>query len=143
MTQITIVNREIINTCNELINKKNIEKSAMAYVISEITKKGYNFELKTASADGVNGYGWHVRYYVSIYETIEYCSKCRIKTGKDISDDAHIHNNHKYFTETKMIYNGVYIEESAMIADLLVNFTKTQETIKRLNHDPHPPSLHG
>jgi hypothetical protein len=59
--------------------------------------------LTSGSKDACGGYGWHTVYNLKIFETVEYCPKCRKKEGTNYSDNAHPFNNHQHFIQ------GLYI----------------------------------
>jgi len=88
-------------------------------VLSNIAKKELEVKLLVGYGDSINGYGWHVKYYVEVFKTIEYCSKCRKKGNVDYSDDCHPLNNHKHMTETKCIYSKDFRNENDLIDGLL------------------------
>ena len=91
-------------------------------ILDEISKKEYQVKLFTGYKDSMGDYGWHVVYYIQVLETIEYCSKCRKKTGENYSDDAHIFNNHSHRYETNIIYDKVFRNLEDICNDLITNF---------------------
>jgi hypothetical protein len=69
-------------------------------------KNKLQIKLTIGSGDTLNGYGWHSRYHLKVFEAVEYCPKCRKKTGLNYSDISHPLNNHQHLVEYKTIFDG-------------------------------------
>jgi hypothetical protein len=102
--------------------QKNINENInLGKLLSDITKRHYQIQLTTGYADVVNGYGWHVKYYVQVHKTIEYCPKCRKKEGLNYSDTSHPFSNHKHENELKLIFSGSYMSEEDLCKSIITN----------------------
>jgi hypothetical protein len=101
----------------------NCGYTVLGAVLFDVSKKGYQVEIKTGTRDTVNGYGWHMIYWVKAFKTIDFCLKCRKKTGLDYSDNAHVFSNHKHEYELKMVLNSEYLFEKDVCDALLSNCT--------------------
>lgn len=93
-------------------------------IIKKLTRNHYQVKLISGFQDACGGYGWHVFFMITVYETIEFCPKCRKKMNVDYSDDAHIWNNHKNETELKTIFYDKFFDEETMCKSLKNHFEK-------------------
>jgi hypothetical protein len=97
--------------------------TVLGTVLIDVSKKGYQIEIKTGFGDTINGYGWRVKYWVKAFKTIEFCPKCRKKTGLNYSDDAHIFSNHRHEHELQIVLNSEFLSEKDVCDALLSNCT--------------------
>jgi hypothetical protein len=100
--------------------KKLIENMPLGEVLSFLAKKELQVKLFVGYRDVINGYGWHVRYYVKVIKCIEYCPKCRVKYNVNYKDDHYpLHHQHSHHQEYKTIFAKEFMSESEMCIDLL------------------------
>jgi len=101
----------------EQINKDNM---LLSEVISKLAKKELQVKLLVGYGDCINGYGWHVSYYVEVIQCIEYCPKCRLKYNVNYKDDHYpLHHQHSHHQEYKTIFAKGFMSENKMCMELL------------------------
>lgn len=89
-------------------------------VLSKLAKKELQVKLFVGYRDCINGYGWHVSYYVEVIKCLEYCSKCRLNHQVDYKDDHYpLHHQHSYRQEYKTIFSKEFMSENRMCMELL------------------------
>jgi hypothetical protein len=89
-------------------------------ILSELAKKQLQVKLLVGYNDSLNGYGWHVKYYIEVTECIEYCPKCRVKYNVNYKDDYYpLHHQHSHHQEYKTIFAKEFMSESDMCIELL------------------------
>jgi hypothetical protein len=115
-----------INNSQKLLTKQKdmpIQNVLLGEVLSKLAKKELQVNLFVGYRDSLNGYGWHVRYYVEVIKCIEYCPKCRAKHNVNYKDDQYpLHHQHSHYQEYKTIFTKDFMSESKMCMELL-NFT--------------------
>ncbi len=93
-------------------------------IIHALTRATLQVELKAGYQDSINGYGWHTVFFVTVYETVEYCPKCVTAKGVNYSDDAHPFNNHKHESKLNVIHAERYRDVGDLINGLNETLTK-------------------
>ena len=89
-------------------------------VLSKLAKKELQVKMLVGYHDSLNGYGWHVRYYVEVIKCVEYCPKCRAKYNVNYKDDHYpLHHQHSNRQEYKTIFAKEYMSEDDMCLELL------------------------
>ena len=58
-------------------------------------------------------------YYVEIVKTIEFCSTCREKYGKDYIEDTLFHHSHSHRYENVIILSKDFMDEDDLIEELI------------------------
>jgi len=99
----------------ELTINKNVQ---LGEVFSMIARKKMQVKLLVGMRDAINGYGWHVRYYVEVIQCIEYCSKCRLNHNVNYKDDYLSHHQHSHHQEYKTIFSKEFMSEDDMCMEL-------------------------
>jgi hypothetical protein len=89
-------------------------------VLVKLAKKDFQIKLFVGYQDSINGYGWHVKYFVELIECIEYCPKCRVKYNVNFNDNTYpLNHQHSHRVEYKTIFANDFISENDMIISLL------------------------
>ena len=89
-------------------------------VLSKLAEDFLQVKLLVGYGDTINGYGWHVKYYVEIIQCIEYCPKCRVKYFVNYKDDQYpLHHQHIHRQEYKTIFAKDFIDENDVCIELL------------------------
>ena len=89
-------------------------------VLSKLAKKELQVKLLVGYSDCINGYGWHVRYYIEVIKCIEYCPKCRVKYDVNYNDNQYpLHHQHSHHQEYKTIFAKEFMSENDMCLELL------------------------
>jgi hypothetical protein len=92
---------------------------SISEVLSDLAKKELQTKLFVGYQDSINGYGWHVVYYVEIIKCIEYCEKCRKNHNVNYKDDYYPnYHQHAHRHEYKIIYENRFRNEADMILEL-------------------------
>lgn len=109
-----------------ITNMTQKEKQDGNYSLGEIllllAKNYIEVKLTTDYQDSINGYGWHVRYFVQLFVTVEYCSKCKNNYNVDYKDDYYpFHHQHSHKSETVNIYTHEFMSEEDL-RNTLLNF---------------------
>ena len=86
-------------------------------VIQYLSENYMQIKITTGCSDTINGYGWHAKYSVEVFETIEYCEICKAKKNTNHSDDAH-RGNHRWRYEMACIYSNVHYEIDSIVMQL-------------------------
>lgn len=95
-------------------------KPMLGDVLSALAKKELQVKLLIGYRDCVNGYGWHVRYYVEVFKTVEYCPKCRAKYNVNYKDDQYpLHHQHSHHTQVVNVYAKEFMSEDDLCVGLL------------------------
>jgi hypothetical protein len=98
----------------------NGTKPVLGVVLSKLAKKELQVKLFVGYGDCINGYGWHVRYYVEVIQCIEYCPKCRVKYSVNYKNDQYpLHHQHSHHQEYKTIFAKEFMYEDDMCLELL------------------------
>lgn len=91
----------------------------LGHILCDLAKKELQVKLLVGYQDSLNGYGWHVKYYVELIQCIEFCPTCRAKYGVDYYDNQYpIHHQHKNHQEYKTIFTKSFISEEDMVDEL-------------------------
>jgi hypothetical protein len=82
------------------------KQNQLTEVLEKLAKKELQIKLLVGYQDSINGYGWHVKYYVEVIKCIEFCCKCRAKYNVDYFDNYYpLHHQHSHRTEYKIIFS--------------------------------------
>jgi aspartate carbamoyltransferase regulatory subunit len=73
-------------------------------ILQSLALKGLQVRITTGYKDAINTYGWHIIYCLSVYETVQFCIKCRNKHGVDYKDDYILPHRHQHRHEERIIY---------------------------------------
>ena len=93
---------------------------SLSNVLIKLAENELQVKLFIGYRDCINGYGWHVRYYVEVIKCIEYCSKCRTNHNVDYKEDYYpLHHQHSHRQEYKTIFAKEFMSESDMCIELL------------------------
>ena len=96
------------------------EKPKLGDVLSKLAKNELQVKLLTGFMDSVNGYGWHIRFYVQVFKTVEYCSKCRDLFNVDYKDENKLlEHQHSHRNETVSIFSEEFMDEDNLCSALL------------------------
>ena len=110
-------NNEKLSTDQETPPIANV---LLGEVLSKLAKKELQVKLLVGYRDCINGYGWHVRYYIEVIKCIEYCPKCRVKYDVNYNDDQYpLRHQHSHRQEYKTIFAKEFMSENDMCMDLL------------------------
>ena len=105
------------------MSKEKTAEPLLADILSVLAKNFLQVKLFVGYRDSINGYGWHVRYYVEVYKTVEYRPKCRKNFNVNYKDDFYpAHHQHKNFIEIINIYSNEFMNENDLCNGLLNNF---------------------
>jgi hypothetical protein len=99
---------------------RKVDNQILGEVLSKLAKKELQVKLIVGYVDAINGYGWHVKYYIEVIKCIEYCYKCRANYGVNYKDDYYPnYHQHSHRAEYKTIFSKEFISENDMIIELL------------------------
>jgi hypothetical protein len=98
------------------------EKINLLEILSLLAKKNLQVKLLVGIEDAINGYGWHVCYYVQIFKTVEYCSKCRNNYNLDYKEFNNSSHRHSHRSEIVKIFSKEFIDEKEL-CNALMYFT--------------------
>ena len=95
------------------------EKINLSECLQRLAKKELQIKLLIGYQDSINGYGWHVVYYVELIKCIEFCPKCRANHNVDYKDDYYpLHHQHRHHAEYKKIFSGHFRHEDDLCFEL-------------------------
>ena len=105
---------------NISIETQPIANVLLGEVLSKLAKKELQVKLLVGYRDCINGYGWHVSYYVEVIQCIEYCPICRGKYNVNYKDDHYpLRHQHSHHQEYKTIFAKEFMSENDMCMELL------------------------
>ena len=92
----------------------------LSEVLPKLTQKELQVKLFVGYRDSINGYGWHVVYYVVVVKCVEYCAKCRANHNVNYKDDYYpLHHQHSHRQEYITIFEKEFMSETNMCLELL------------------------
>lgn len=98
---------------------KVASENILGDILSKLAKKELQVKLMVGYADSLNGYGFHVKYYVEVIKCVEFCSKCRNLHNVDYKDDYYPnHHQHSHRQEYKTIFEKEFMSEDKMCLEL-------------------------
>jgi hypothetical protein len=98
----------------------SIIKQTLGDLIIKLAKQNLQVKLFVGSRDCLNDYGWHVRYYVEVLKTIEFCSKCREQFNVDYKEDFYPkHHQHSHRSELVTILCKEFMHEDDLCSALI------------------------
>jgi hypothetical protein len=99
---------------------REVKNQKLGDVLLTLAKKELQVKLLTGFEDTVNGYGWHIIFYVQVFKTVEYCSKCRELFNVDYKDASLLlQHQHSHRNETVSILSEEFMDEGALCLALL------------------------
>ena len=88
-------------------------------ILASLAKKYLQVKLFVGYKDSINNYGWHISYYVEVFRTVEYCSKCLENHSVNYKDDYYpSHHQHSHRTKMDTILSKEFMSEEKMIFEL-------------------------
>ena len=110
------------------MNKQQTAMPVLADILSVLAKNLLQVKLVVGYKDSINGYGWHVRYYVEVYKTVEFCSKCKNNFNVNYKDDYFPkYHQHSHRTNIENIYSNEFMNENDLCNGLLTIVLPTME----------------
>ena len=85
------------------------KQNQLTEVLEKLAKKNLQIKLLVGYQDTINGYGWHVKYYVEVIECIEFCYKCREYYNVDYYYNYTLHHQHSHRAEYKTIFSKEFL----------------------------------